>query len=242
MTTSEEPEFSIITVINSKGGVGKTTFTMLLGSAAHASNVNVVFLDTDPQGSLIQWVNASKKAGQWPDNCEGYHVGTAEDIMALLQKLDSDGFDGMVFVDTVGVADIATLALVNNSDVVAVPVMISPKSRDTTLQALDLIQNHVEKLPEKVRPVIKVVRNAVPKPMIKGHKAIFEEIGTLPICTETYIHRHNLLDVWENEGPLFTRYTTQRSGEQLEKVHAQNTLAALQEGTAVINELMDGKG
>lgn len=43
---------SVITVLNLKGGVGKTHTTWLLASVAEERGLRVLLIDTDPQGNL----------------------------------------------------------------------------------------------------------------------------------------------------------------------------------------------
>ena len=45
----------IISVINLKGGSGKTTTAMALATAAARHNRNVSVLDTDPHGDPTTW-------------------------------------------------------------------------------------------------------------------------------------------------------------------------------------------
>ena len=45
----------IISVVNQKGGVGKTTVAINLAAMLRRKNFNLVLLDTDPQGSATQW-------------------------------------------------------------------------------------------------------------------------------------------------------------------------------------------
>ena len=45
----------IISVVNQKGGVGKTTVAINLAAMLRRNNFNLVLLDTDPQGSATQW-------------------------------------------------------------------------------------------------------------------------------------------------------------------------------------------
>ena len=45
----------IISFVNHKGGVGKTTTAINLAIGLKKKNYNLVFIDADPQGSAVQW-------------------------------------------------------------------------------------------------------------------------------------------------------------------------------------------
>jgi len=45
----------IISFVNQKGGVGKTTAAINLAISLKRKNYNLVFIDADPQGSAVQW-------------------------------------------------------------------------------------------------------------------------------------------------------------------------------------------
>ena len=45
----------VVSLINQKGGVGKTTTAINLASALSSRNLNVLMIDADPQGSVLQW-------------------------------------------------------------------------------------------------------------------------------------------------------------------------------------------
>lgn len=45
----------IVSVINQKGGAGKTTLALNLAGALHKAGKKILIADTDPQGSIVQW-------------------------------------------------------------------------------------------------------------------------------------------------------------------------------------------
>jgi chromosome partitioning protein len=45
----------IFAVVNQKGGVGKTTISVNLAAGWSAMGFDILLLDTDPQGSVLQW-------------------------------------------------------------------------------------------------------------------------------------------------------------------------------------------
>ncbi len=53
----------IVSVVNIKGGVGKTTTAIALATAASRRGIKVVVLDTDPQGSSSDWALYAEEDG-----------------------------------------------------------------------------------------------------------------------------------------------------------------------------------
>jgi cellulose biosynthesis protein BcsQ len=56
-----------ISFLNQKGGVGKSTCSILVGAALQSAGYQVQFEDMDPQGSLAMWVSHVGKLAPLPE-------------------------------------------------------------------------------------------------------------------------------------------------------------------------------
>lgn len=85
----------IVSVVNEKGGVGKTTSVMALAALA-AETERVLVVDLDPQGSAMDWGSAAENAGKELD----FQIVTAKNPADLKEMRGLD-FD-LIVVDTPG--------------------------------------------------------------------------------------------------------------------------------------------
>lgn len=54
---------NVIAVLNSKGGVGKTTLAVTLAAGLAGAGKHVVLVDTDPQGNVAKWFGMAEESG-----------------------------------------------------------------------------------------------------------------------------------------------------------------------------------
>jgi chromosome partitioning protein len=108
----------IISVLNQKGGAGKTTISTNLARALHVDGHKVLLVDSDPQGSARDWSKASE--------------GSVLTVIGMDRPtLDKDiqsiksGFDFVVIDGAPQIAEMSTAAI-KCSDLVLVPVTPSP--------------------------------------------------------------------------------------------------------------------
>jgi chromosome partitioning protein len=108
----------IISVINQKGGVGKTTLALSLAAAFADRNLRVLLVDADPQGSALDWIAVRGEEASFAA------VGIPKPILHLeLPKMSKD-FDHIVIDGPPRIYEVARSAVMA-SDVVLVPVLPS---------------------------------------------------------------------------------------------------------------------
>jgi cellulose biosynthesis protein BcsQ len=97
---------STVAVLNQKGGVGKTTVTLGLASAADAAGRRVLVIDLDPQASS-SWV-----LGVDPDAAPGAESATEQEVVTVAEVLDgrplADAVRPSVWSDRVDIVPAAT--------------------------------------------------------------------------------------------------------------------------------------
>jgi chromosome partitioning protein len=144
--------FMIICLVNQKGGVGKTTIAINLAYCISSKQVNVLLIDADPQGSVLQWQSI---AGS---NAFGIIHHPEADFHRKADELVK-GYKHVVIDAPPGTGDI-TLSLLLASDLAIVPVGASLLDMFSTRETLDLIQEakrHNRKLKGKLLISRKVV-------------------------------------------------------------------------------------
>ncbi|HEU4381506.1 MAG TPA: ParA family protein, partial [Hyphomicrobiaceae bacterium] len=80
----------VISVVSSKGGVGKTTIAASLGARAAQDSVRVALVDLDPQRALVEWW---RRRGETDNPCIFEGVDKPADAV---ERLELDGWDVLI--------------------------------------------------------------------------------------------------------------------------------------------------
>ncbi len=112
-----------IVIASPKGGSGKSTTAVLLGTDLAKEHVPVTFIDTDPNRSLTMWSQRS----ELPKNIIVFSDVTESNIIKVIKENDQDG--KVVIVDLEGIASRMTSRAISQADRVITPM------KATTLDA-----------------------------------------------------------------------------------------------------------
>lgn len=111
----------IISLINQKGGVGKTTLSLHLATAFHHHGFNTILLDLDPQSSATEWYDA--RADEFPP-VRSIQPARLEKTIEQARSIDTD----LIVLDTAPHTEAAALSAARIADLVIVPCQ--PKIMD----------------------------------------------------------------------------------------------------------------
>jgi chromosome partitioning protein len=122
----------IISILNQKGGVGKTTLSVHLATALARKKFRVMLLDADPQGSALDWSAARKSPPLFP--VAGLPKPSIhKELPALAANYDYVVIDGPPRV-----YDVARSAMMI-SDLVLIPVQPSPYDVWAAKEIIDIL-------------------------------------------------------------------------------------------------------
>lgn len=143
----------IISLLNQKGGVGKTTLAVHLATALAQRGRRVLMVDADPQGSALDW--AASREGESAFPVIGLPKAT---LHKELPKLAAD-YDVLVIDGAPRVYDVARSAIMA-SDLVLIPVQPSPYDVWAAKEIVDLVTD-VKPFKENLKSVFVINRKIV---------------------------------------------------------------------------------
>lgn len=171
----------IVSIVNQKGGTGKTTTAVNLGAVLARKKKKVLLIDLDPQGSLSYSLGISEFEKSMADvllgeasvnntlqDAENMSVapsdtGLADSELTIFQieKRESilkeamagvDGFD-YILIDCPPSLSLLTINALNASDRVIIPMQMEVLS----LQGLDLIVNTISRIKDAYNPNLDIL-------------------------------------------------------------------------------------
>lgn len=115
-----------ITIMNSKGGSGKTTLATNLAAYYASNSISTCLIDHDPQGSSMHWLN---RRSENSPIIHGINANRKGITSVNCEELQPPAGTQVVIIDSpagVGLDNITLRKLLKNTDTLLLPVLPSP--------------------------------------------------------------------------------------------------------------------
>ena len=154
-----------IVFASSKGGVGKSTTSMMLAQVLARAGAKVELIDADPNSPFSEWEKISNKLV--PNNFS-LRKGVTEDT--ILEEIDSAGERAnFVIVDLEGSANIAVGYAIGRADLVLLPVQGSKLDADEAAKVIRLISREERAYRRKIPYAAFFTRTGFIEPRTSKH-------------------------------------------------------------------------
>lgn len=182
---------SVISLLNQKGGVGKTTLATNLAACFALAGDSVLYIDADPQASALDWSAAREKQPLF--NVVGLPKNTLHrDLPSLAQPYRWTFIDGPPLA-----SDVARSAILA-SDLVIIPVAPSPLDVWSAKKIVDLI-TEAEVIKPNLKTVFAINRKVVNTAIGRDFRESLAAAYALPIF-ESEIGMRTAFATSTNEG------------------------------------------
>lgn len=133
-----------IVIASPKGGAGKSTVAVILGTELAHAGADVVMIDCDPNGSLSLWADRATL----PERITVL-TGVGElEIVKIIKQNDKDG--RVIIVDLEGVASRLVSRAISQADLVVTPMRATTLDATIGVRALALIAEEEEALDRRI--------------------------------------------------------------------------------------------
>lgn len=210
-----------IVAANTKGGSGKSTSCLVLGTALARKGATVRVIDADPQGTLVSWSQGQSK---YRDIVVSPTPG--EDLTDLIDRLASEY--QFVIIDVQGSANQELAAAMSRADLVVIPMRGKTADAEVATNAIALLRKQEKLFKRRIdHGVIFMATSAGVKTREEKEIRANVEAGSIP-CFQTQLH----------ERTAFSHmFRFKLAVDELESTDTSGLPAALENADAFRNEV-----
>lgn len=207
----------VIVCASSKGGVGKTTTSLLLATELAHQGAEVTLIDGDENRPLSRW---SKRDGK-PKNITVLDGVTEETIIEEIENAAQK--TAFVIVDLEGTASMSVGFAMSRADLVIIPTQGSEVDGVEAIKAVKLIRSQERAFGRKIPFAVLFTRvsAAIPTRTLRSIQADFRE-GNVPMFLTQLVERAAYRELFMFGGDLYHLDRSQVSNvpQAIENAHA----------------------
>lgn len=172
----------IVSIANPKGGSGKSTTSLVLGTTIARQGASVAIIDADPNQPLKQWSSGSTQ------NSAKIIGNVSED--QIIDTIDEEAYaNQFVFVDLEGTASRMVSRAFSRSDLVIIPLQASAVDANQAARAIMLVKEEEKVLRRNIPHRLLFTRTS-PQIKTRNEKMIVSELDKNEVPTfDTHLNQ-----------------------------------------------------
>lgn len=186
----------VVAFVSPKGGVGKTTATILLASEIADSGGRVTIVDADPNEPLVAWAELPGR----PDNISVIRCRSENDITDVIRTAEEEV--DFVLVDLEGAATAAVTFAIGCADLVLIPCKGSHLDAAQAARAIQLVQSASKAMKRKIP--FAILFTQIPTLRSTNHNDIVTQFNDaeIPVLPVVIFNREAYRTVFATGGTL----------------------------------------
>lgn len=165
----------VIAIANPKGGSGKSTTTLVLGTTLAEQGASVTVLDCDPNRPIVSWRRGP--------SCSPMEVVGDATESSILSQLDYHrSRRQFVLVDLEGTASRLTSRALSRAQLVIIPIQASAVDAEQAARAIGLVREEEQSFERKIPSRVAFTRTS-PQIASRLEKAIVAELTDAQVPT-----------------------------------------------------------
>jgi chromosome partitioning protein len=175
---NEERTMQTITLMNQKGGAGKSTLARALLGAGDTRGLRLAFIDADQTGNLARWAMRASKGGCWSPGIDAYQTIASGEIEDIVDEIEAEGQVDLLVIDTAGDAsrDHDVFAIV--ADLILCPILLSQSDLETARGTANYLYRMRSRADDpSLLPEFRIVLNRLPSRPSAGDAALIRVIN-----------------------------------------------------------------
>ena len=195
-TQEQDTKVQTITLMNQKGGAGKSTAARALLSAADVRGLRCAFIDADQTGNISNWAMRASAAGLWSSGIDVYQTIDAGEVADIAEEIEEDGGVNLLVIDTAGDVNLDHDVFAIVANLILRPILLSQSDLETAVGTANfLFRMRGRASDPALLPEFRVALNRLPSRALKGDAELIRTIHSNPLVGIDEDHPEEILRI-----------------------------------------------